>query len=374
MSTLDNVIKQETKQYIDNVNNLMNLSSVHSKKEKVGEFNRIIFGAPGTGKSHRIEKEKCVFGDNFERVTFHPNYSYAQFVGTYKPVKGAEEGKIAYKYIPGPFMRIFANAIREPEINYLLIIEEINRANVAAVFGDIFQLLDRKEGVSEYPISTGEDVREYLAEVLFGKKHYAECTEDEKQRCDHIRIPDNMYIWATMNSADQGVYPIDTAFKRRWNFEYIGIDDEEIGVNDMGESVENVPGSFEINGKQYKWNVLRRAINAKLSGENVKVHEDKLLGPFFLNTQNYEIVPDTGLFKENELFIEEIESKVLMYLFEDAAKAKKTVLFGDWIKKCDRYSYVCEMFREKGLAVFGADFERLYYDTQLDEYNKKIGK
>ncbi|MDV5105909.1 AAA family ATPase [Clostridium perfringens] len=174
-------------------------------------YNRIIFGAPGTGKSNKLENEKGVFGDNFERVTFHPNYSYSQFVGTYKPVpnkvndkNGALTETITYEYVPGPFMRSLVKAIRsiksENPTPYLLLIEEINRANVAVVFGDVFQLLDRKNGISEYAIETSEDMRSYLLKELGGDlKDY-----------EKIRIPANLYIWATMNSADQGVFPMDT--------------------------------------------------------------------------------------------------------------------------------------------------------------------
>ena len=280
--------------------------------------NRILFGAPGTGKSFTINRDRMeLLGkdneDDYERVTFHPEYSYANFVGTYKPVmvddsakiislasekevlavltdetKSAQEkydqlydrfkgdgltrlplllglytdesfktrkadgsdaagdnsvernhgrairpyvnlskpssGKkdISYEYVPGPFMRMYVKALKNSRTDnikpFLLIIEEINRANVAAVFGDIFQLLDRGDDfVSEYPIQATEDVKKYLAKELGGDP------------CDYnkIKIPDNMFIWATMNSADQGVFPMDTAFKRRWDFTYLGIDDND---------------------------------------------------------------------------------------------------------------------------------------------------
>ena len=226
------------------------------------EKNRILFGAPGTGKSYTLNKEKDILlvGDNmrnYERVTFHPDYSYANFVGTYKPVPDKDEdghNVITYKYVPGPFMRIYVKAVlsgRTENVKpYLLIIEEINRANVAAVFGDIFQLLDMDEkGVSEYPIQASEDLKEYLATELGG------LPDDFEQ----IRIPDNMFIWATMNSADQGVFPMDTAFKRRWDFTYLGIDDSE----------EELIGKYVILGSKNKqkveWNKLRKAINTFLA-------------------------------------------------------------------------------------------------------------
>ena len=193
--------------------------------------NRILFGAPGTGKSFTLNHEKDVLladGGEYERVTFHPDYSYANFVGTYKPVPCKDsDGKdaITYSYVPGPFMRTYVKALQNSRTDdpkpFLLIIEEINRANVAAVFGDVFQLLDRGDDeVSEYPIRASEDIKKYLANELDGNPdNYAE-----------IRIPDNMFIWATMNSADQGVFPMDTAFKRRWDFTYLGIDDSEAGI------------------------------------------------------------------------------------------------------------------------------------------------
>lgn len=140
----------------------------------------------------------------YERVTFHPDYTYSQFVGTYKPVMDEEGNSIRYDFVPGPFMRVYVEALKSGRTDtpqpHLLLIEEINRAKVAAVFGDVFQLLDRDDdGVSEYEIQASEDIRRYLAKELGGNAdHYKK-----------IRIPNNMFIWATMNSADQGVFPMD---------------------------------------------------------------------------------------------------------------------------------------------------------------------
>ena len=309
--------------------------------------NRIVFGAPGTGKSNRLENDKVVFGENFERVTFHPNYSYSQFVGTYKPVPEKDKDKdgneiktITYKYVPGPFMRTYVKAIKSIKENnskpYLLLIEEINRANVAAVFGDVFQLLDRKDGQSEYEIETSEDMRAYLASELGGN-------ELEYER---IRIPKNMYIWATMNSADQGVFPMDTAFKRRWNFEYIGINENSDGIKDivvkLGKDKHDV-----------YWNDLRMAINDKLS-KVCKVNEDKLLGPYFLSKDVISTSEGDNYVKDNKKFIEAFKSKIIMYLYEDAAKQYKQKLF-EGCDDCSKYSSVCESFDEKGELIFGED-------------------
>lgn len=283
--------------------------------------------------------EEPMFIQHCERVTFHPNYSYAQFVGTYKPVQDDEDEKqIKYEYVPGPFMRTYRRAVKYPKQKFLLIIEEINRANVAAVFGDIFQLLDRKNGVSEYPIAASEDVRNFLADNGINEKE--------------LSIPDNMYIWATMNSADQGVFPMDTAFKRRWEFEYIGIDDNA----DKVAEYEIPIGKQGDNAKwKVKWDVLRRAINDKLI--SLGINEDKLLGPFFLSKSILENALADGM-----TFVKSFESKVLMYLFEDAARMKVRQLFKISSEKYI-YSEVCREFEEKGIGIF--DFKQTIEVTDI---------
>lgn len=292
-----------------------------TSKEK---YNRIVFGAPGTGKSHRLNEEaKKSFADaNSERVTFYATYSYAQFVGTYKPVmkgEGANE-KIAYQFVPGPFLRTLVKALNRPEENFLLIIEEINRANAAAVFGDVFQLLDRGvDGVSEYSIAASEDVKKYLEKVLTegGKQTLAKLSGS----MDMLKIPANLYLWATMNSADQGVFPLDTAFKRRWSFEYIGIDDGEDDAANLTIAGGGTGG--------YEWKKLRKFLNGLLT--EYGVNEDKLMGPFFLKDAS------------------EFGSKVLMYLWEDAARMCRRAFFGEKIKT---YSDLLKGWQKKGVGIF----------------------
>ena len=317
--------------------------------------NRILFGAPGTGKSFKLksdcEKIESDFEGEYERVTFHPDYTYAQFVGTYKPIMAEDGEKIKYQYVPGPFMRVLVAALNSalsPKAKpYLLIIEEINRAKVAAVFGEVFQLLDRDDnGKSEYEIQASEDIRRYLADEIGGKpEDYAK-----------LRIPNNMFIWATMNSADQGVFPMDTAFKRRWNFEYLGINEKQ----DIVKGRISV-GSSSI--QEIEWNVLRRAINEKLSKE-YKVNEDKLMGPFFISKHVLKTISETDdTIKDATHFINVFKSKVIMYLYEDAAKQHKHKLFsgcGDTTK----YSAVCDSFDKIGIQIFGEDFEEVYYNPQ----------
>lgn len=428
--------KLEYQSYMDfdsatETSSTVQLSPLNFKTKVSSDFqlNRIIFGAPGTGKSFRLNREaaELLIGNegNYERVTFHPDYSYANFVGTYKPVmvtihsddqpddetrvvlkelkdedntpqqkysilydkfkgqfpelpilmgiatckhidvvnkypdsvtyesetgialrkyvrliddEAKQSADISYEYVPGPFMRVYVKAMKSAQSDnpqpYLLIIEEINRANVAAVFGDIFQLLDRVDNVSEYPIQASEDIRKYLAKELGGNP----------DDWSSIRIPDNMFIWATMNSADQGVFPMDTAFKRRWDFTYLGIDDND-------EEIKEKYVVFEKKDKSrwmFEWNELRKAINDFLAAEGI--NEDKQLGPYFISRRI--IVPDNGDVIDADKFREVFKHKVIMYLFEDAAKQKRRKLFSGCGEDANRYSKICEKFDEHWLNIF----------------------
>lgn len=424
------------KDTVENTSNSVGVCFESKCDSKGFPHNRILFGAPGTGKSFTFNKEAkelLADGGYEERVTFHPDYSYANFVGTYKPVmvsgdagsisgvgkdvisvlldktKTAQEkydllyekfkddgltrlpillglytdevfktrkqdgtdavgdnsvernhGKalrpyvalptdvktkeeIAYEYVPGPFMRVLAKALKSAMSGnpkpHLLIIEEINRANVAAVFGDVFQLLDRAStNASEYEIATTNEMRVYLAKEL----------GVEKSAVETIKIPDNMFLWATMNSADQGVFPMDTAFKRRWDFTYLGIDDSEKDL--IGKTV--ILGTGNTRHK-VEWNKLRKAINNFLAKE--KINEDKQLGPYFI-ARNI-VVPEEGTEIDNERFIRTFKSKVIMYLFEDAAKQKRSKLFEGCFGNSSRYSEICREFEKKGIGIFHHDIQ-----------------
>lgn len=316
--------------------------------------NRILFGAPGTGKSFTLNREKDLLladGGEYERVTFHPDYSYANFVGTYKPVPckdSDDKDAITYSYVPGPFMRTYVKALQNSKTDtpkpFLLVIEEINRANVAAVFGDVFQLLDRGDDeVSEYPIQASEDIKKYLAGELGGNPNdYSE-----------IRLPDNMFIWATMNSADQGVFPMDTAFKRRWDFTYLGIDDSEAGI--VGKKVVLGQGDYR---RIVEWNAFRKAINNELL--TYKVNEDKLMGPYFISKKN---LPE-GEMIDPAVFTRIFKNKVIMYLFDDAAKQKRITLFGGCDEKAkNQYSKICREFDAKGVYIFCEGISSQFIDN-----------
>ena len=292
--------------------------------------NRIYFGAPGTGKSYQLRHDVdnllgC--GGGYERVTFYADYSYAQFFGAYKPIP--DGNGITYAFVPGPFTRIWVKAMKSAASHdpkpFVLVIEEINRADPASVFGDVFQLLDRDQtGISEFGIQIPDEVRAYI------EKELGYCPEE-------LELPDNMFIWATMNSADQGVFVMDTAFKRRWDFLYRGIDEGEDKVN--GTPILLGKGDH---ARVVKWNDLRKAINTQLL--SCGINEDKLMGPFFIKT-------------DDESFAEEFASvfknKVLMYLYEDAAKQKRSHIF-DGYQGSKSYSALCKEFDAKGVSVFTA--------------------
>jgi len=294
--------------------------------------NKIYFGAPGTGKSHKLQEDSTDFPiANIERVTFYPTYSFTQFVGTYKPIMNGAE--IEYSYVPGPFIRMWMKAVKNHGQRFLLIIEELNRANAPAVFGDIFQLMDRlPDGTSEYAIAISEDLKRYFA--------------DNGIEQETLSLPPNLYIWATMNSADQGVFPLDTAFKRRWDFEYMEINSHE-------EAISHFTVKLGSDGKRYSWNDLRRAINKKLI--DCKVNEDKLLGPFFIKP--------SVCASADEVFAATFKAKVIMYLFEDAARQVRSKIFP--IENATTYSEICKAFDEKGAAIFGIDLKPI--DEQTEE-------
>lgn len=331
--------------------------------------NRIVFGAPGTGKSFGLNNEAKTFGDNMERVTFHPDYKYSNFVGSYKPVpKGLNpDDGITYKFVPGPFIRSLVEAIKHKDKPYLLLIEEINRAEVAAVFGDVFQLLDRDDnGNSRYPVNASEDVRNFFKtdDCIHKDNTITPEIREEFNNMTQISIPSNLYIWATMNSADQGVFPMDTAFKRRWEFEYVGINEGEYALS----TKEVVFGSQKR--QKASWNMVRRALNEFMS-KTMKVNEDKLMGPFFLSKSLTS--PDGEQEIDQKKFLKTFKTKVIMYLFEDAGRMNRAKLFKGCGDDYNSYSEICQKFDEIGLHIFFSGIEDKFKEYKLENVENPNG-
>lgn len=295
---------------------------------------QIFFGAPGTGKSHTI-KEACKKHPHY-RITFHPDTDYAAFVGSYKPITVEEPvytnigtaahpvvdtatgtpltaKKITYNYVTQPFLKAYIKAWEEQENEnpqpVFLVIEEINRGNCAQIFGDIFQLLDRNEiGYSDYPITTDSDLEKELAKVFANlniqneeaiNNIYEDDVVSKVKAGTHLLLPNNLYIWATMNTSDQSLFPIDSAFKRRWDWKYIKISDS--GMNYR----------IAVNEKEYDWWEFVQAINRKIEDEGTQ--EDKKLGYFFAKTTKS---ADGRYIINADKFL----SKVLFFLYNDVYK------------------------------------------------------
>lgn len=352
------------------------------EKQSMAELNElprnlIYFGAPGTGKSYQLNKlaQKSFSRDNIRRVTFYPDYTYSQFVGSFRPY--TEDGEIGYGFTPGPFLQTYLDASLHPYESYLLIIEELNRANTAAVFGDAFQLLDRNpHGSSEYSVAVPKEmaicIGERLSEVSDTEKKdietYFDPDLDFEDFCHStvrdLTLPPNMYIWATMNSADQGVFPMDTAFKRRWDFHYMGINQDDCEPMDAydGRSVNDF--TVNIGDRPVRWNALRKAINGLM--RRAGINEDKLLGPFFLSPSALSDDPATGDSGQS-VFVSAFKDKVLLYLYEDAGKMRRDRIFA---KDGATYSELCRLFDDRGVGVFDLkedELEGVFADSASDD-------
>lgn len=302
------------------------------KYSPILSLQQIYYGAPGTGKSKAIKD--LTFGESVIRTTFHPDSDYASFVGTYKPIteevvlrdcygkkviddetkEVVKEERIAYKFIPQAFLEAYVNAwkILGSGKKQYLIIEEINRGNCAQIFGDLFQLLDRNEyGFSDYPIVADKDMQKYLEKEFEGweitnkdeiNQFYGEANMVNLiMKGERLVLPSNLYIWATMNTSDQSLFPIDSAFKRRWEWKYVPI-------REGRDKETNAPLNWYINtgDKQYNWWSFISKVN-KLIG-SLTNSEDKKLGYFFCKAKDGEIDAD--------LFV----SKVIFYLWNDVFK------------------------------------------------------
>ena len=262
---------------------------------------QIFYGAPGTGKSNTIKRTVDDQGKICFRTTFHPDSDYSTFVGCYKPMMKrstitkdgvtTREEKIVYRFEPQAFTNAYVQAWNSKEEVYL-VIEEINRGNCAQIFGDLFQLLDRKHGESEYPINADTALSDYL-QVALADSNRDDIPVEVKSGMK-LKLPSNLYIWATMNTSDQSLFPIDSAFKRRWDWTYIPIKQHDEGYR------------IKIDTVTYDWWGFLEKIN-QVIGDTTS-SEDKKLGYFFVKAEDKEIGADKFV------------SKVLFYLWNDVFK------------------------------------------------------
>ena len=280
---------------------------------------QIFYGAPGTGKSHKIKDDADVKAADEKnlvfRTTFHPDSDYSTFVGAYKPTTAKKavrnvagdivqkdkeevyEDCITYSFVPQAFLQAYVAAWNNLDEKVFLVIEEINRGNCAQIFGDLFQLLDRDdEGASEYPIMADKDIAKYLNGNDDEERFVL--TNKDGIKDDKLRLPKNLYIWATMNTSDQSLFPIDSAFKRRWDWVYMPIADAKKNY------------VIEIDNDQYDWWSFLEAINAII--ESTTHSEDKKLGYFFAKA------------KDGRITVETFVSKVIFYLWNDVFKDNET--------------------------------------------------
>ncbi|MBP3946323.1 McrB family protein [Psychrobacter sp. K31L] len=256
------------------------------------EPNTIYYGAPGTGKSHTIkEKLEAVPNGNKETVTFHPDYDYVSFVGGYRPTSDEnDENNIKYRFVPQVFTNMYVRAWKNPQEQFYLVIEEINRGNCAEIFGDIFQLLDQNQN---YTVTPSNELKAHLV---------SELSDSHEGIVDGLRMPNNLSILATMNTSDQSLFPMDSAFKRRWDWEYIPINYEV--------SEDNPSSKFKVfvNDQEYfYWLDFIRKVNSEIK-TNPNLGMDKCIGNYFIKPQTDSITL--------KIFI----NKAMFYLWNDVFK------------------------------------------------------
>mgnify|MGYP002627793130 CR=1 FL=1 len=294
---------------------------------------QIYYGAPGTGKSHTIKKEEDEGKITCIRTTFHPDSDYATFVGCYKPHKIKGTNDLTYEFVEQAFLEAYKQAWMNPKEEIALVIEEINRGNCAQVFGDIFQLLDRSgDGWSTYPIKADTDIAEHLKELQipgytasmnkrFGLDKDGNDRYPDRDWFGFMALPPNMSILATMNTSDQSLFPIDSAFKRRWDWKYIKI---KPGKNENGEKLDWNIQIEDANGEPVKiikeetklpwWNFIQK-VNEIIA--SMTSSADKQLGYFFCKPSKKANETDE---KPTIITADTLVGKVIFYLWNDVFK------------------------------------------------------
>ena len=275
-STLGSFVEQDT-------------SDIHQNDKNI-----IYYGPPGTGKSFLVNNLLRFKEARVERITFHPEFDYSSFVGSYKPTMvddiNEQGSEIRYEFTPQVFTKIYVDAWNDLSNDYYLVVEEINRGNCSEIFGDIFQLLDRN---SNYPVTSSKELRDYLVKKL---------NPSVLVYADKLILPPNLSIIATMNTSDQSLFPMDSAFKRRWDWEYIPIDYE---ISDMNPSSKYFV-QLSVT-EQFSWIEFIQKVNSVIKS-NVNLGMDKYIGNYFVKPKSDEI--------DVKLFI----NKVLFYLWNDVFK------------------------------------------------------
>lgn len=329
----NNVVTNQTQEIEESTNS-------NSPVRLSGGTNILLYGVPGSGKSWTIEHEYCKKDSKVRRLVFHPDYTYSDFIGQILP-NVSDNGQVSYKFTPGPFTTILRDAYQNPDKEYILIIEEINRGNAPAIFGEVFQLLDRIKdnseirhktvGTSEYGI-----FNENIAKVVY---------DDPRHK---VRIPSNLSIIGTMNTSDQNVFTLDTAFQRRWEMRLI---------ENNFEHVDKKLANAQILDTGVTWKTFCTEINDIIVGNNARMtsSEDKRLGAYFVHLQDLEYDDKMGnltdgeydslrekeenntLSEQDKIRIAEIRTamkqnrkfpeKVIKYLWDDAFKFNREIVF-----------------------------------------------
>lgn len=381
------------------------INKIESNNASLIGFNKIYYGIPGCGKSYKVasmleykngfQEEANNNGiyskideNNIIRTTFYLDYSNSDFVGQIYPIVD-DEGNVTYEPVPGPFTKALVRAYTNPNEMIYLVIEEINRGNAAAIFGDLFQLLDREQkkeygkhlGESVYPISN-EFIEGYLRKIISGKVK----VDGDKSRLPYLSnhniiIPNNLTIFATMNTSDQNVFPLDTAFKRRWNLERVNTDWSK---NEVTKKYNLDILNKCIPFTDMTWGNFASSVNIKMvenSNDGI-ITQDKNLGPFFVN-EDLLVEPQDRYKPENKEKLIQFVNNVIDYLFLDVTKFDHDVLFEKNISYSEVYDYFTEtLFRsdiknteeaKRYLKIFGDNIQDDVDDELSRNESKNIG-
>lgn len=311
--------------YLKGTLSVVKLDDTQHKDKAIDQVGRniLLYGVPGAGKSYTVEHEYTKGSEKVERVVFHPDYTYSDFVGQILP-KVHKDKTATYEFVPGPFTRILKEAQNDQDAHYWLVIEEINRGNAPAIFGDLFQLLDRKEdGSSEYAITNAD-----IAEQVYNNREHK------------VTLPGNLSIIATMNTSDQNVFTLDTAFQRRWQMRMID--------NDFDTCTDTELMDMAVLDTGVKWKDFAKVINKSIveaNASNMISTADKQLGTHFVSKHELQ--------SKSEVFAE----KVLKYLWDDAVKMNPDKVFSSEYKE---------------LRLVIKDFNNETGSNKLNVFNKRI--